>query len=110
MESKKDSLLLWGKRLLIYVLGLFLMAAGVVFSARSSLGVSPVSSLGNVIYQIGRDAGAPAYVNLGNCTTAVFCVYLLIELIILGRNFKPAMLLQIAVSPGKTRTDLPLSL
>ena len=98
MESKKDSLLLWGKRLLIYVLGLFLMAAGVVFSARSSLGVSPVSSLGNVIYQIGRDAGAPAYVNLGNCTTAVFCVYLLIELIILGRNFKPAMLLQIAVS------------
>lgn len=98
MDSKKDSLLLWGKRLLIYVLGLFLMAAGVVFSARSSLGVSPVSSLGNVIYQIGRDAGAPAYVNLGNCTTAVFCVYLLIELIILGRKFKPAMLLQIAVS------------
>ena len=28
----------------------------------------------------------------------MFCVYLLIELIILGRNFKPAMMLQIAVS------------
>ena len=98
MESKPKPYLLWGKRLLIYFAGLFLVAAGVVFSARSSLGVSPVSSLGNVLYQIGRDAGAPAFVNLGNCTTAVFCLYLLAELAILGRDFKPAMLLQIAVS------------
>ena len=98
MKSATSPLLLWSKRLLLYILGLFLTAAGVVFSARSSLGVSPVSSLGNVLYQIGQSAGAPAYVNLGNCTTAVFCVYLLIELLLLGRKFKPAMLLQIAVS------------
>ena len=98
MKSTTSPLLLWSKRLLLYILGLFLTAAGVVFSARSSLGVSPVSSLGNVLYQIGQSAGAPAYVNLGNCTTAVFCVYLLIELLLLGRKFKPAMLLQIAVS------------
>ena len=98
MNTSTSPLLLWIKRLLIYILGLFLMAAGVVFSARSSLGVSPVSSLGNVLYQIGQSAGAPAFVNLGNCTTAVFCVYLLAELLLLGKNFKPAMLLQIAVS------------
>lgn len=98
MQGKTDALLLWGKRLLVYVLGLFLMAAGVVFSARSSLGVSPVSSLGNVLYQIGQSVGAPAFVNLGNCTTAVFCVYLLTELLILGRDFKAVMLLQLAVS------------
>ncbi len=98
MKSTTSPLLLWSKRLLLYILGLFLTAAGVVFSARSSLGVSPVSSLGNVLYQIGQSAGAPAYVNLGNCTTAVFCVYLLVELLLLGRKFKPAMLLQIAVS------------
>ena len=98
MKAKTNPYLLWGKRLLVYLLGLFLMAVGVVFSARSALGVSPVSSLGNVLYQIGRDAGAPDFVNLGNCTTAVFCVYLIAELLVLGRDFKPAMLLQIVVS------------
>jgi uncharacterized membrane protein YczE/cytidylate kinase len=98
VNTSTSQFLLWVKRLLIYILGLFLMAAGVVFSARSSLGVSPVSSLGNVLYQIGQSAGAPTFVNLGNCTTAVFCVYLLAELLLLGKNFKPAMLLQIAVS------------
>ena len=98
MKIKKNPYLVWGKRILVYVLGLYLTAMGVVFSARSALGVSPVSSLGNVIYQIGRSAGAPAVVNLGNCTTAVFCVYLLAELLILRRDFKAEMLLQIVVS------------
>ena len=98
MKTSSNTILLWGKRLLVYILGLFLMAAGVVFSARSALGVSPVSSLGNVLYQIGLSAGAPGFVNLGNCTTAVFCVYLLAELALLGRKFKPTMLLQIVVS------------
>ena len=98
MKIKTNPYLLWGKRILIYVLGLYLTAMGVVFSARSALGVSPVSSLGNVLFQIGRDAGAPAVVNLGNCTTAVFCLYLLVELLILRRDFKAEMLLQIVVS------------
>ena len=97
-KLNRSELLLWGKRLLIYVVGLYFMAIGVVFSARSNLGVSPVSSLGNVLFRIGQDAGAPDYVNLGNCTTAVFCLYLIVELLILGKNFKPAMLLQIVVS------------
>ncbi len=98
MRIKSNPLLLWGKRLLIYVLGMYLMAIGVVFSSRSALGVSPVSSLGNVLYQIGRYAGAPDFVNLGNCTTGVFCLYLLAEFLILRREFKPVMLLQIAAS------------
>ena len=97
-KPDRQTISLWGRRLLVYVLGLYIMAIGVVFSARSSLGVSPVSSLGNVLYQIGKAAGAPSFVNLGNCTTAAFCLYLLVELIILGREFKPAMLLQVLVS------------
>ena len=98
MKQNSGLLLPWLKRLLIYVLGMYLMAIGVVFSSRSDLGVSPVSSLGNVLYLIGRSAGAPAFVNLGNCTTGVFCLYLLAEALILGREFKPLMLLQIAAS------------
>ena len=52
-KPSAGSISLWAKRLLIYLLGLLLMALGVVFSARSGLGVSPVGSLANVLYQIG---------------------------------------------------------
>lgn len=100
MKKTVDSafLLLWTKRVLIYLVGLYLMAVGVVFSAASSLGVSPVGSLANVLYQIGLDRGAPSYVNLGNCTIAVYCLYILTEVILLRRDFKASMLLQLAAS------------
>ena len=98
MRIKTNPYLLWGKRIAIYILGLYLTAMGVVFSARSALGVSPVSSLGNVMYQIALAAHAPTFFNLGNCTTIVFCGYMLVELLILRRDFKPEMLLQILVS------------
>ncbi len=90
--------LLWTKRLLVYLVGLYCMAIGVVFSAKSALGVSPVGSLANVLYQIGLDQDAPGFVNLGNCTIAVYCLYILVELIILRKDFKPAMLLQLLAS------------
>ena len=98
MNIKTNPYLLWGKRIVVYVLGLYLVAVGVVFSARSALGVSPVSSLGNVLYQVALAAGAPAVFNLGNCTTAVFCIYLLVEFLVLLKDFKLEMLMQIIVS------------
>ena len=81
----------WAKRGLIYFLGLFIMALGVVFSVKSSLGVSPVTSLANVTHQITE-------IPLGVCTTGTYCFYILVELLILRREFKPAMLLQILAS------------
>ncbi len=89
MDSKK--LLLYGKRGLIYVLGLFIMAIGVVFSVKSALGVSPVTCLANVVHQISA-------IDIGLCTTATYCFYILVEVVILRRDFKPAMLLQIIAS------------
>ncbi len=89
---------LWAKRLLVYLAGLYCMAIGVVFSASSDLGVSPVGSLANVLYEIGLDQGLSRHVNLGNCTTAVYCLYILAELLILRKEFKPRMLLQLAAS------------
>lgn len=91
-------LALWAKRLLVYLFGLYCMAIGVVFSATSDLGVSPVGSLANVLYQIGLAEQLPAYVNLGNCTTAVYCLYILAEVLILRRQFRPKMLLQLAAA------------
>lgn len=81
----------WTKRLLIYLAGLFCMAVGVVFSVKSSLGVSPVTCLANVVYQITQ-------IDLGVCTTAVYCLYILAELLILRRQFKLHMLLQLVAS------------
>ncbi|MBR5114287.1 MAG: cytidylate kinase family protein [Oscillospiraceae bacterium] len=96
MQGKKP--LLWIKRIAVYLIGLYLMAMGVVFSAKSGLGVSPVGSLANVLYNIGLDSGAPSFVTLGNCTTAVYCLYILAELLILRRDFRLSMLLQLPAS------------
>ena len=98
MKEKRKGAAVWAKRLLIYLLGLYLMAIGVVFSASSGLGVSPVGSLANVLFRIGEAAGAPDYINLGNCTTAVYVLYILVELVILRRDFKARMLLQLVAS------------
>ena len=94
----RKTCILWFKRLLIYLIGLYFMASGVVFSARSNLGVSPVGSLANVFYQIGLAKGAPSYVNLGNCTIVLYIFYILAQMLILRRDFKPVMLLQLLSS------------
>lgn len=88
----------WAKRLLVYLAGLSLMAAGVVFSARSTLGVSPVGSLANVLCRIAAAKEAPAFFSLGNCTIAVYCLYIAAEALLLRRDFRPRMLLQLAAS------------
>ena len=88
---KKIEPLLWAKRLLVYLLGLFFMAAGVVFSVKSGLGVSPVTGLANVVSQISG-------LTMGVCTTLTYCAYIVVEFLILRRDFKPTMLLQIAAS------------
>ena len=90
---------LWAKRIFIYVCGLFFIATGIAFSARSGLGVAPVGSPANVLYQIGLSRGLPERIfNLGNWTIAVYCVYILAQIVMLGKRFRPIQLLQIVVS------------
>ena len=98
-DSRRASAGLWIRRLLVYVCGLFCIALGVAFSAKSGLGVPPVGSPANVLYQIGRDMGlAEKPFNLGNWTIAVYCVYILAQVVILGKRFRPVQLLQLVVS------------
>ena len=90
--------LLWAKRFLCYLTGRFSIAVGVVFSVKSALGVSPVSCLANVVYQIlGVDRGLTVF-SLGLCTTLTYFCYILVELLILRRDFKAHMLLQVIAS------------
>lgn len=83
--GEKNNLL---KRGIIYLLGLFTMAMGVSVSLLSDLGVSPVNSLPCVISEILK-------IDMGICTTAVFIVFIVIQLLILRKDFKKLYLLQI---------------
>lgn len=78
-------------RVLIYCVALFLLALGVAISVNGNLGVSPVNSLPYVISQI-------INVPMGTCVTVLFCFYILLQVIILRREFQPVQLLQIVFS------------
>ena len=91
MKKEKLNITLWGKRFLVYLCGLFIMAIGVTVSVRSGLGVSPVTCLANMLYQISK-------IPLGTCTTITYCFYIVVEVLILPRDFRPEMLLQIVAS------------
>lgn len=78
-------------RVAVYCLGLFLLAMGVAISVNSNLGVSPVNSLPYVISQLLRT-------QLGSTVTVVFCSYILLQILILRREFKIVNLLQILFS------------
>lgn len=78
-------------RILVYCLGLLLLAFGVAISVNSDLGVSPVNSLPYVISRI-------LNVQLGTCVTVVFCSYIAMQVVILRKEFRPINLLQILFS------------
>ena len=76
------------KRIIIYCIGLFIMAIGVTFSVKSNLGVSPVNAIPYVVSLIsGLDQGL--------CVTVIFCSYIILQVFILKKDFKFHSLLQI---------------
>lgn len=79
------------KKALIYVTGLLFMAFGVAFSVNSSLGVSPVNSLP---YVISRITG----LDLGNCVIGIFAFYILVQILLLRKKFRPIDLTQLVFS------------
>jgi len=78
----------WTKRIVFYVVGLFILAFAVSISKMSGLGVSPVSSVGNSI-SIAFD------LDLGLTTAIVFCCYVLVEVLLLGKEFPVFQILQV---------------
>jgi len=88
---RKSSPTQWFLRIALYIVGLFFLAMGVAFSVNSNLGVSPVNSLPYVISQISGVA-------MGNCVIIVFCSYIVMQIVILRKEFKPINLCQIIFS------------
>jgi uncharacterized membrane protein YczE len=79
------------RRLGTYILGLFILALGVSVSVKSDLGVSPVSSLPYVLSLIFS-------IEMGYFTMGVFILFILVQLLILKRDFKITSTLQILSS------------
>lgn len=79
------------KKIVVCLLGMFILALGIAVSTRTGLGISPLNSLSFVIGEI---FGFP----MGNVTMVLYCVYVLIELIIKGKDFKAIDLVQIPVA------------
>lgn len=87
-RSKKEII----KRYILFIISVFFCGVGVAFTKRAELGVSPISSLANVV-SIKFD-----FISFGTWLIVSNCVLLLGQIILLRRNFKPIQLLQIPLS------------
>ena len=80
------------KRLLIFTIGLFFSALGIAFSKQADLGVSTVSSVANVL-SLKFD-----FISFGMWSAIMNIAFVLGQIIILRKNFKPFQLMQIPMS------------
>lgn len=85
----KEKSIRMAKCVLVYCIGLFIMAMGVSFSGTADLGMSPVNSIPYVLSEIFTS------LSMGTWIIIIFSVYILIQFVILGRNFQPWRILQL---------------
>ena len=86
MENKRT----FANRLICYFMGLFIMTIGIALSVKSDLGVSPVSS---IPYTLTVCWG----IEMGKATILFHCVLIVIQILILRKNFRLKSLLQLPV-------------
>ena len=80
------------KRYLLFMIGLFLSALGVACTKHAALGVSPISSVPNVL-NLRFSA-----VSMGNWLIIWNCLLIVGQILILRRRFQPIQLLQVPLS------------
>ena len=86
--SKKEQI----KRYILCVISMLILGFGVAFTKVADLGVSPISSIANVM-----SIGVPQ-LSIGTWLIIENCLMIVIQILLLRKNFKPFQLLQIAVS------------
>ena len=79
------------KRYLLLLAGLSIMVFGVAFSIKASLGTSPISSVPYVVSLF-------APLTVGTATIVMHCVFILLQILILRRNYHPIQLMQLPVA------------
>ena len=75
------------KRYLLLLVGLSIMAFGVAFSIKASLGTSPISSVPYVVSLF-------TPLTVGTATITMHCVFILLQILILRKNYHPIQLMQ----------------
>ena len=78
------------KRIFNYIFGLYLITLGVAFSIKSGLGSAPVSSIPYAMDLVWA-------IEIGVATFIFHAILVLIELVLLRRNFKPKPFMQVFV-------------
>ncbi|MGN1321586.1 MAG: YitT family protein [Methanosphaera sp.] len=78
------------RRLINYVIGLFIMTIGIAFSIKSNLGVSPVSTIPYTLTVVWG-------IEIGTATIIFHCCLVLFQILLLRRSFDPKNLLQVIV-------------
>ena len=78
-------------RYLLLLLGLSIMAFGVAFSIKASLGTSPISSVPYVVSLF-------APLTVGTATIIMHCVFIVMQILILRRDYHPIQLMQLPVA------------
>lgn len=78
-------------RAVIYFLGLIVLALGIVLNTKTLLGVSPIISIPYNVCQIG-------HFNLGITVFIFYCLCVLVEAVLKGKEFRTYDLLQIPMS------------
>ena len=79
------------KRYLLLLVGLSIMAFGVAFSIKASLGTSPISSVPYVVSLF-------TPLTVGTATITMHCVFILLQILVLRKNYHPIQLMQLPVA------------
>ena len=80
------------KRYILFVISLFFAALGVAFTKHGELGVSPISSVANVL------SDKFTFLSLGTWLVIWNCVLIVGQILLLRKNFQPIQLLQVPLS------------
>jgi len=80
------------KRYLLFIISLFFIGAGIALTKHGELGISPISSVANVV-----SIRFP-HLSFGTWLTISNCVFLLGQIVLLRKNFQPIQLLQLPLS------------
>lgn len=83
--------LILAKRYAFLCVGLLIMAFGVAFSIKAGLGTSPISSVPYVV-----NCFTP--LTVGTATIGMHCVFILLQIALLRRNYQPVQLMQLPVA------------
>ena len=91
IKKKKKTHIYIIRRYLLLLAGLAIMAFGVAFSIKASLGTSPISSVPYVVSLF-------APLTVGTATIIMHCVFILLQILILRKKYHPIQLMQLPVA------------